>query len=165
MMKIIESNICSIKLLTSSSDDIMQMLWFINVYNSYLLFIIFTEESFTISHLNEFIKDDYEQLIVKDFNLHHSYWENRRCFIQHTATNVLLNIIMIARLKLLLESDIIIKEIHSQFITIDLAFDSERIQFMIYKCKMRTDLHQESDHLLIVMKLCLYTIFMQFMTH
>ncbi len=72
---------------------------------------------------------------------------------------------MIARLKLLLESDIIIKEIHSQFITIDLAFDSERIQFMIYKCKMRTDLHQESDHLLIVIKLCLYTIFMQFMTH
>ncbi len=36
---------------------------------------------------------------------------------------------------------------------------------MIYKCKMRTDLHQESDHLLIVMKLCLCTFFVQLTTH
>ncbi len=35
---------------------------------------------------------------------------------------------------------------------------------MIYKCKMRTDLHQESDHLSIITKLCLWTFFMQLMT-
>ncbi len=79
-------------------------------------------------------------------------------------TDALLDIIMNARLKLLLESDTITRETHNQLITIDLAFDSEKIQFMIHKCKMRTDLHQESDHLSIVTKLCLRTFFINVST-
>jgi len=163
-MKIIELNICSIKLQTSNLKDEIQILQLINVYNSCLLSIIFTEESSTISHLNELIKDDCKQLIVKDFNLHHSHWKDRRCFTHHIVIDALLNIIMNVRLKLLLESDTIIKETHNQLTTINLAFDSEKRQFMIYKCKMRTDLHQESDYLLIVTKLCLCTSFMQLTT-
>ncbi len=164
MMKIIELNICLIKLQTSNSKDEIQTLWLINVYNSCLLFIIFIEESFTISHLNKLIKDDCKQLIVEDFNLYYSYWKDRKCFTHHTGTDALLNIIMNARLKLLLESDTIIKETHNQLITINLAFDSKKIQFMIHKCKIKTDLHQESDHLSIVTKLCLCTFFMQLTT-
>jgi len=79
--------------------------------------------------------------------------------------NALLNIIMNARLKLLLESDTITKKTHNQLTTINLAFDSEKIQFMIYKCKMRINLHQKSDHLSIITKLCLCTFFMQLTTH
>ncbi len=164
MMKIIESNICLIKLQTSNLKDEIQMLRLINIYNSCSLSIIFTEELFTISRLNELIKDDCKQLIIKDFNLHHLHWEDQRCFTHYIATDVLLNIIMNARLKLLLESDTITKEIHNQLTTIDLAFDSKKIQFMIYKCKMRTNLHQKSDHLSIVTKLCLHTSFMQLTT-
>ncbi len=163
-IKIIESNICSIKLQTSNLKDKIQMLQLINIYNSCSLFIIFTEESFTISRLNELIKDDCEQLIVEDFNLHHLHWEGRKCFIHHIAMNALLNIIMNARLKLLLESDTITRKTHNQLTTINLVFDSEKIQFMIYKCKMRIDLHQRSDHLSIVTKLCLCTFFMQLTT-
>jgi len=81
------------------------------------------------------------------------------------VTDVLLDIIMNIRLKLLFESDTIIREIYSQFTTINLTFDSEKIQSMIYKCKMRIDLHQESDHLLIITKLCLHIIFMQLTIH
>ncbi len=79
-------------------------------------------------------------------------------------TDALLNIITNARLKLLLELNTITKEIHNQFTTINLVFDSEKIQFMIYKCKMRTDLHQKSDHLSIITKLCLRTSFVQLTT-
>jgi len=163
-VKTIKLNIYSIKLLTSSSDDEMLTLRVINIYNSCSLFIIFTKESFTISRLNKLIKDDCKQLIVKDFNMHHSHWEDKRCFTHHTATDALLNIIMNVRLKLLLESDTITRKIHNQLTTINLTFDSEKIQFMIYKCKMRTDLHQESDYLSIVTKLCLHTFFVQLMT-
>ncbi len=162
--KTIKLNICLIKLLTSSSDDETLMLWIINIYNSCSLFIIFMKESFTISRLNELIKDDCKQLIVKNFNMHHLYWKDRRCFTHHTATDALLNIITNARLKLLLKLNTIIKEIHNQLTTINLAFDSKKIQFIIYKCEMKTDLHQESDYLSIVTKLCLYTFFMQFTT-
>ncbi len=164
-MKIIELNICSIKLQTSNLKNEIQTLWLINVYNLCSLSIIFTEESFTISRLNELIKDNCKQLIVEDFNLHHLHWEDRKCFTHYTVTDALLNIITNARLKLLLESDTITKKTHNQLTTINLAFDSEKIQFMIYKCKMRTDLHQKSDHLSIVTKLCLHTSFMQLTTH
>ena len=163
-MKIIELNICLIKLQTSNLKDEIQTLRLINIYNSCSLSIIFTEESFTISRLNELIKNDCKQLIIKDFNLHHLHWKGRRCFTHHTATDALLNIIINARLKLLLESDTITKETHNQLTTIDLVFDNEKIQFMIHKCEMRTDLHQESDYLSIVTKLCLCTFFMQLTT-
>ena len=163
-MKIIELNICSIKLQTSNLKDEIQTLQLINVYNSCSLSIIFTEKSSTISRLNELIKDDCKQLIIKDFNLHHSHWRDRRCFIHHTTTNALLNIIMNVKLELLLESGTITRETHNQLTTINLAFDSEKIQFMIHKCKMKVNLHQKSDHLSIVMKLCLHTFFMQLTT-
>ncbi len=164
MMKIIELNICLIKLQTSNLKDEIQMLRLINIYNSCSLSIIFTKESFTISRLNKLIKDDCEQLIVEDFNLYYLYWRDRRCFTHHTVTDTLLNIVTNTRLKLLLKSDTITKKIHNQLIIINLAFDSKKIQFMIHKCKMQIDLHQKSDHLLIVTKLCLRTSFMQLMT-
>ena len=47
---------------------------------------------------------------------------------------------------------------------LDLTFGSKKIQFMIYKCKIKINLHQEFDHLSIVTKLCLCTFFMQLMT-
>ncbi len=142
----------------------MQTLWLLNVYNSSSLFITFTERFSTISRLNELLKNDCEQLVVEDFNLHHSYWEKRRCFTQHMMTDTLLNIITNARLKLLLKSDTITREAHNQFTTIDLVFSSEKIQFMIRKCEIWIDLHQRSNHLSIVTELCLQTISVQFST-
>jgi hypothetical protein len=136
-MKTIESNICSIKLLTHNSDDETQVLWLINVYNSCSLSIIFTKKSSTISWLNELIKDDCKHLIMKDFNLHHLHWRDRRCFFYHIVIDALLNIITNIRLKLLLKLNTITWKIHNQFITIDLIFNSEKIQFMIHKCKVR----------------------------
>ena len=140
-VKIIESNICLIKLQTNNVIDEMQMLRLINVYNSCSLFIIFMKKLFTISRLKELIKNDCKQLIVEDFNMHHLHWENKRCFIHHMIINTLLNIITNIRLKLLLESDIIIRETYNQLTIINLAFDSKKIQFIIHKCKMKIDLH------------------------
>ena len=58
----------------SNTDDEMQKaLRLLNVYNSSALFITFTEKLLTISRLNELLKNDCKQLVVKDFNLHHSY--------------------------------------------------------------------------------------------
>jgi len=114
--------------------------------------------------LNELLKNDCEQLIIEDFNLHHSHWEKRRCFTCHTTTDTLLNIITNARLKLLLKSGTITREAHNQFTTINLVFSSEKIQFMICKCKIRIDLYQRSNHLSIITELCLQTISVQFST-
>ncbi len=155
MIETVESDICSIRILTYNTDDEMQMLQLINIYNSCSLFSTLTEKSSIISCLSELLKDNCKQLIIKDFNLHHSHWEKWKCFTQHAAINSLLEIITNAKLKLLLKSDIITCKTHNQFTTIDLIFSSEKIQFMTCKCKVRIDLHQESNHLLIVIELCL----------
>lgn len=164
-MKTVELNICSIKILTCSTDNKTQTLRFINIYNLYSLFIIFTEELLTISWLNELLKDNCEQLVMRNFNLHHSYWKDQRCFIYHTAINILLNIITNAKLKLLLKSDTITQKTHNQLMIINLVFNSVKLQFMMYKYKLRTDLHQRLNHFSIITKLCLCTVSMQFSTY
>ncbi len=108
-----ESDICSIRILTCNTDDKTQMLRLLNVYNSCSLFTTFTKKSSIISRLNELLKNDCEQLIIEDFNLHHSHWERWRCFTRHTTTDILLNVITNARLKLLLKSDTITHEAHN----------------------------------------------------
>ncbi len=142
----------------------MQTLRILNVYNSCSLFTTFTERSLIISHLNELFKNDYKQLIVEDFNLHHSHWKRWRCFTHHTTTDILLNIITNARLELLLKSDTLTCKAHNQFMIIDLVFSSEKIQFMTCKCKIRISLHQKLNHLSIITKLCLQTISVQLST-
>ncbi len=154
----VESNICSIRILTCNINNETQMLRLLNVYNLSSLFITFTEKLSTISCLNELLKNDCKQLVVEDFNLHHSYWEKWRCFTQHMMIDTLLNIITNARLELLLKSNIITHETHNQFTMINLVFNSKKIQSMIHKCKVQINLHQKSDHLSIVTKLNLQTI-------
>ncbi len=159
-----ESDICLIRILTRNTDDKTQTLRLLNVYNSCSLFTTFTERSLIISRLNELLKNDCKQLIVEDFNLHHSHWEKRRCFTRHMMTDTLLNIITNTRLKLLLKSDIITCEAHNQFTTINLVFSSEKIQFMTCKCEIQINLHQRLNHLLIITELCLQTISVQLST-
>ncbi len=164
-VKTVESNICSIRILTRNTDDKTQTLRLLNIYNSSSLFITFTKRLSTISRLNELLKNDCKQLVVEDFNLHHSHWEKQRCFTQHMITDTLLNIITNARLKLLLKLNIITYETHNQFTTINLVFSSEKIQSMTCKCKVQINLHQKSDYFLIVIKLDLQTISVQSSTH
>ncbi len=164
IVETVKLDICLIRILTCNADDETQTLRLLNVYNSCLLFTTFTERFSIISYLNELLKNDCKQLIVEDFNLHHSHWEKWRCFTRHMTIDTLLNIITNARLKLLLKSDIITHEAHNQFMMIDLVFSSEKIQFMTRKCKIWINLHQRLNHLSIITKLCLQTISMQLST-
>ncbi len=141
MIETAESDICLIRILTHNTDDKTQTLQLINIYNSCSLFFTSTEKSLIISRLSEILKDDCKQLIMKDFNLHHSHWREQRCFIQHAAINSLLDIITNVKLKLLLKSDTITCKTYNQFTTIDLVFNNEKIQFMIHKCKIYINLH------------------------
>ena len=141
MIETAESDICLIRILTYNTDDETQTLQLINIYNSCSLFFTFIKRFSIISCLSELLKDDCKQLIMRNFNLHYSHWEEWRCFTQHAAINSLLDIVINAKLKLLLKSGIITYEIHNQFTTIDLVFSSEKIQFMTCKCKIHIDLH------------------------
>ncbi len=157
MIETVESNICLIRILTCNINNEMQMLQLINIYNLCSLFFTSIKKSSIISHLSKLLKDNCKQLIMRNFNLHHSHWEKKRCFTQHAVINSLLDIIINAKLKLLLKLNIITCKTYNQFTTINLVFSSEKIQFMTRKCKICINLHQELNHLLIVTELCLQT--------
>ncbi len=80
MIETVESDICLIRILTHNTDNKMQTLQLINIYNSCSLFSTSTKRSSIISRLSKLLKDDCKQLIMRDFNLHHSHWEKWRCF-------------------------------------------------------------------------------------
>ncbi len=141
IVETVESDICSIRILTCNTNDETQMLRLLNVYNLCSLFTTFTEKSSIIFDLNKLLKNNCEQLIIEDFNLHHFHWKKRRCFTHHMMIDTLLNVITNVRLKLLLKLNIITCEAHNQFTMIDLVFNSEKIQFMTCKCKIWIDLH------------------------
>ena len=73
MIETAESDICLIRILTHNTDDETQTLQLINIYNSCSLFFTSIKRSSIISRLSELLKDDCKQLIVRDFNLHHSH--------------------------------------------------------------------------------------------
>ncbi len=75
-----------------NDEEVLQYL--LNVYNLNSTSIIFIKESSIILQLNELVKNDYEQLIIRNFNLHYWHWKDRRCFIQYAMMNNLLNIII-----------------------------------------------------------------------
>ncbi len=130
---------------------------------------------FTVYHLHkriiyyfssEWINQRWLQTInCKRFQSASLTLRRQKMLYSSQVIDILLNIVMNIRLKLLLELNTITRKTHNQFTTINLAFNSEKIQFIIYKCKMKINLHQKFDHLLIIMKLCLCTSFMQFTTH
>lgn len=69
----VEPDICSIRILTRNTDDETQALRLLNVYSSCSLSYTSTKGLSTISRMSELLKDDCEQLVVRDFNLHHSH--------------------------------------------------------------------------------------------
>ncbi len=73
MIETAESDICLIRILTHNINNETQTLQLINIYNSCSLFFTFIKKSSIISRLSELLKDNCEQLIMKDFNLHHSH--------------------------------------------------------------------------------------------
>ncbi len=113
MIETAESDICLIRILTCNTDDKTQTLQLINVYNSCSLFSTFIKKSLIISRLSELLKDNCEQLIVRDFNLHYFHWKEWRCFTQHAVINSLLDIVTNTKLKLLLKSDTITCKTHN----------------------------------------------------
>ena len=58
MIETAESNICLIRILIHNTDNEMQTLQLINIYNSCSLFFTSTKRSSIISCLSELLKDD-----------------------------------------------------------------------------------------------------------
>jgi hypothetical protein len=141
----VSSNMCTLKL--DLNDQRI-----INIHNVYnvssmfyasnaLLFIIETTQ-------NRFVIDE-EHVCLKNFNLHHSLWNDLTRSIQHTAIDQLIDLLVNKYMNLCLFQKIVTWKARNSRNIIDLIFKIERLQANITHCESRRDLNQSSNHISI----------------
>ena len=90
-----------------------------------------------------------ENVIINNFNLHHSIWKNFLYSRQHLLSNSLLNIIRIIDVTLLLFQNIVIRNYQNFKIIIDLLFATAKIVDKLISCEIIYEMKNLFHHLLI----------------
>ena len=90
-----------------------------------------------------------ENVIVNDFNLHHSHWNESSYFKQHLLSNDLLIVMRFVDVILSLLKNTIIKNYQESKIIIDLSFATQRIADKFIFCEIIHKMKNSSDHLFI----------------
>jgi hypothetical protein len=106
-----------------------------------LLFIIETTQ-------NRFVIDE-KHVLLKNFNLHHSLWNDSIRSIQHTAIDQLIDLLVNKHMNLCLSQRIVTWKARNSRNIIDLIFMIELLQASITHCESACDLNQSSNHISI----------------
>ena len=88
-------------------------------------------------------------ILLRDFNLHHSYWSGLRRLTQHALTDNLIEMIQEKEIKLAFSVEAVTWEARHTSSMIDLIFISETLSNSILHCKSASALEQSSDHISI----------------
>jgi hypothetical protein len=99
------------------------------------------------------LNDDEKHILLENFNLHHSLWNDATKSIQHDATNQLLDVVQQTQLKFAFSSKTIIWKTRHFQSTIDLVFMTKKFQKEFIHCMTRSKMNQSSDHISIFIKL------------
>ncbi len=126
-----------------------------NVYNVSLNFYTTRSIFATIEIVKKFLNNDEEHILLKNFNLHHSLWSEAIKFIQHDATNQLLNVVQQTQFHFIFFLDTIIWKTRHFQSTIDLMFMMKELQKRLIHCMTRSKMNQNSNHISIFTKLML----------
>jgi hypothetical protein len=124
-----------------------------NVYNVSLNFYTTRSALIVIKTVKDCLNDDEKHILLKDFNLHHFFWNNATRSIQHDATNEFLNVVQQTQFRFILFSNIIIWETRHFQNTIDLIFMTKKLQQELMHCMTRSKINQNSDYISIFTKL------------
>ena len=147
-------NICTLKFKTqlesSSQTNEEQLINVHNVYNSSSMSILSMNNSFFLSFVDMQLTKSNYHVLLKDFNLHHSFWKRSTRSSQHAATNLLLNIVETHEFILTLSMNTIIWKIGNQFNMIDLMFVLKKLLNRMLHCEIVSNLNQFSNDKSIV---------------
>ena len=140
-----------------SASDITSLIMQINdqiihIHNVYFKFsdnYTHINQNLLIFRLSELFKKSDKHVLLKNFNFHHSIWNDSQCFIRHNMTDKLLHIVNETDLQLLISSNIIMWEDREQSFTVNLIFNTANLKQWIINCCMNSNLKNDSDHYLI----------------
>jgi hypothetical protein len=112
------------KMMIKEIEEDMKMIRIHNVYNSSLISYTSKNNSFTLSKIMKFIVETFDDhhILLKNFNLHHSFWSDSFRSTQHVATDDLLDIMQNRNLTLILSKDSITWKTRNSISIINLTF-------------------------------------------
>ncbi len=141
----VSSNMCTLKFNLNNQR-------IVNIHNVYnvssmfyasdaFLFIIETTQ-------NRFVIDE-KHVFLKNFNLHHSLWNDSIRSIQYTTIDQLIDLLVNKHMNLCLFQKIVIWKAKNSRNIIDLIFMIKRLQTSITHCENKRYLNQSSNHISI----------------
>ena len=137
-------------------NEIEKKIWIHNIYNFSSSFYSTTKSESTLSIIEKCVNEiETNHILLNDFNLHHSFWNESSKFTQHVMTNQLIDIINEANMKLILSQETITWEAKNFQNILDLIFMSNVLINKIKHCKTRSEINQSFDHISIFTKLLL----------
>jgi hypothetical protein len=144
-----------LKMIVKEIEENTKMIRIHNVYNSSFISYTSKDNSFTLSKIMRFIIETFDDhhILLKNFNLHHFFWDDSFRSTQHVATDDLLDIMQNRNLILILSKDSITWKARNSISIIDLTFMSTHLTKRLKHCMTRSDLDQSSNHIFISTKI------------
>ncbi len=144
-------DVCTLKLKTI--DD--RIINIHNVYSSSSVSYTFRIVLVALETMKSKLINEEEHILLDDFNLHHSMWEEIFKSTQHDAADQLIDVVLQTRMQLTLSTSTIIWEARHLSSTIDLMFMISWLVNNVISCETRSDLNQSSNHISILITLTL----------
>ena len=119
-----------------------------NIYNS-LSSSYNSSELNSLKNIPQMLTVPELHILLRDFNLHHSYWSGLTRHTQHVLADNLIEMIQEKEMKLALSVEAVTWEARHTWSMIDLVFISEMLSNIILHCKSVSALEQSSDHISI----------------
>ncbi len=138
-------DVCTLKLRTI--DD--RIINIHNVYSSSFVFYTFRIVLSVLKTMKSKLVNDKKHILLSDFNLHHSMWNEIFKSIQHDATNQFINVVLQTRMQFTLSTNIIIWKARHLNSTINLVFMISWLVNNVINCETRSDFNQSSNHISI----------------
>jgi hypothetical protein len=142
---------CTLKLKTI--DD--RIINIYNVYSSSFVFYTFRIVLITLKIVKSKLMNEEEHILLNDFNLHHSMWEEIFRSTQHDATNQFIDVVLQTRMQFTLSTSTIIWKTRHLSSTIDLVFMISWLVNNVISCETRFDFNQSLNHISIFIILTL----------
>ena len=129
--------------------NIMYRWILLSVYNSSFKDHEIIHEKENLSNIKKTLHMSKENILVKDFNLHHFTWKESFYLRQHLLLNELIEMITNIDASLALSQDTITRTYQESQMTINLVFTTENITNRLIWCEINEKMKNFSDHLLI----------------
>lgn len=120
--------------------------WIHNVYNPSPVSHESNDSPSTLPLVEEALSQEGEHILLGDFNLHHTQWNNKGRYTYHRMADRLVEIVADHGMELGLPEDSVTWRSRGAESTIDLIFLSEGASQATISCQVEDNLHYGSDH-------------------